>query len=125
MPSLPRSVGFGPETSPPQGALVRHPSTATSDSSNPIRGVVALTCCGFQTVHDPGLDPLIAATSQRGCRASAVGMAPVPGAKDQDVDQQIEDHPVRDPRPVTAQRVLVAALRQQGGELFPNGLDQA
>jgi hypothetical protein len=52
-------------------------------------------------------------------------MAPVPGAKDQDVDQQFEDHPVSDPGAVAAQRVLVAARRQKGGELFPNGLDQA
>jgi hypothetical protein len=52
-------------------------------------------------------------------------MAPVPGAEDQDVDQQLEDHPVTDPGPVTAQRVPVAALRQQGGDLFPYGFDQA
>jgi hypothetical protein len=52
-------------------------------------------------------------------------MAPVRGTKNQDVDQQLEDYPVTDPRPVTAQRVPVAALRQQGGELFPDGLDQA
>jgi hypothetical protein len=38
-------------------------------------------------------------------------MAPVPGAKDQDVDQQFEDHPVRDPGLVAAQRVPVVALR--------------
>jgi hypothetical protein len=52
-------------------------------------------------------------------------MAPVPGAEDQDVDQQLEDHPVTDPGPVTAQRVPVVALGQQGGELFPDGLNQA
>jgi len=38
-------------------------------------------------------------------------MAPIPGAKDQDVDQQLENHPVRDPGPVTAQRVPVAVLK--------------
>jgi hypothetical protein len=52
-------------------------------------------------------------------------MAPVPGTKDQDVDQHLEDHPVTDPRPVTAQRVPVAALRQKSCELFPDGLNQA
>jgi len=52
-------------------------------------------------------------------------MTPVAGAKDQDVDQQLEDHPVRDPGSVTAQRVSIEAGRQQGGELFPNGLNQA
>jgi hypothetical protein len=52
-------------------------------------------------------------------------MASVSGAEDHDVDQQLENHPVTDPRPVTAQRVLVAVRRQQGGELFPDGLDQA
>ena len=86
--------------------------------------VVALACGGFQPAQDTGCDPLIAASSQRGCRATTVGMAPVPGTKDQDVDQQLEDRPVTDPRPVTAQRVPVAALRQQGGDLFPDGFDQ-
>jgi hypothetical protein len=52
-------------------------------------------------------------------------MAPVPGAEDQDVDQQFEDDPVTDPGPVTAQRVPVEVLRKQGGELFPDGLNQA
>ena len=51
-------------------------------------------------------------------------MAPVPGAKDQDVDQHLEDHPVTDPRPVTALRVPVVALRRKGSELFPYGLNQ-
>jgi hypothetical protein len=37
-------------------------------------------------------------------------MAPVPGAEDQDVDQHLEDHPVTDPRPVTAQQMPVVAL---------------
>lgn len=53
-------------------------------------------------------------------------MAPIPGAEDQDIDQQLEDHTVRDPGPMmTTQRVPVAALRQPGGELFPDGLNQA
>jgi len=36
MPCLPRSTGLRPATSPPQGALVMHPSTARSSRSSPI-----------------------------------------------------------------------------------------
>jgi len=35
-PVLPRSVGLGPVPSPPQGALCRLPSMATSDRSRPM-----------------------------------------------------------------------------------------
>jgi hypothetical protein len=51
-------------------------------------------------------DPLVAAAAQRGRRAGLVGDAAITAAKDQDLDELVEDDLVGDARTVAAQRVV-------------------
>jgi hypothetical protein len=78
-----------------------------------------------QPLHHARLDPLVAPTAQEGARrAQAVGDPPVGAAEREDLNQLLEDRPVRDARSVAAQRVIDVSFGQQGAELSPNGLDE-
>jgi hypothetical protein len=48
-----------------------------------------------------------------------VGDAAVAAAEDQDLDELVQDDPVRDASAVAAQRMGVISVRQQGGDLDP------
>src|SRR5262249_15931323 len=77
--------------------------------------------------EDPGPDTLIAPFPDGGGRAGAVRDRLIRAAEPQDLDEFLEDDPVRDPRPVAAQRVSAVIDRpgwQQRGELVPEGLQQ-
>jgi hypothetical protein len=67
-------------------------------------------------------DPLVAAAAQGGRRAGLVGDAAVAAAKDQDLDELVEDDPVGDAAPVAAERVVDLTSGQQRGELDPQWL---
>jgi hypothetical protein len=51
--------------------------------------------------------------------------AAVAAAEDQHLDELVDDDPVGDAPSVAAQWMGVAWLRQQGGELVPQGLEDA
>jgi hypothetical protein len=70
-------------------------------------------------------DPLVAAAPQGGGRAGGVFDAAVAAAEDQDLDELVEDDAVGDAGSVAAQGVGVVVWGQQGGELVPQGLDDA
>ena len=78
-----------------------------------------------QLVHHPENDPLVAAAAQGGGRTAGVRDAPVGAAEYGDLDELVEDEAVGDPGAVAAQRVAPRACRQEGGELVPEGLDEA
>src|SRR4029450_10804741 len=66
-----------------------------------------------QLLGNPGADPFIAAPAQGGGRAGAVSDPAVAAAKDQDLDELVEDDPVRDAGPGAAQR-SAATWTQRG-----------
>jgi hypothetical protein len=70
-------------------------------------------------------DPFVAAAPQRGSRAGGVFDAAVAAAKDQDLDEPVEDDAVGYAGAVAAQRVGVVAVREQGGDLVPQGFQDA
>jgi hypothetical protein len=73
-----------------------------------------------QPLAQPERDPLIPAAPQGGGRAGSVLDAAVAAAKDQHLDELVEDDLVGDAPSVAAQRVgVVASLGEQGGELVP------
>jgi hypothetical protein len=59
-------------------------------------------------------DPLVTAAAQGGRRAGLVGDAAVATAKDEDLDELVEDDPVGDALPVAAERVVDVVGGQQG-----------
>ena len=63
------------------------------------------------------------AGADRGGRAGGVGDLVVGGAQHQHLHELVEHDPVRDPRPVAAQRMGDLALGKQRGELVPQGVD--
>ena len=68
---------------------------------------------------------LVPAAAQRGRRAAGVGDPAVAAAKDQHLDEPVEHDAVGDARAVAAQRVGVVVWGQQGGELVPQGVEDA
>jgi hypothetical protein len=76
-----------------------------------------------QLLGDSGGDPFVAAAAQRGRRAAVVGDAAVAAAEHQDLNELVEDDPVRDARTVAAERVGVVMGGQQRGELDPQRLE--
>jgi hypothetical protein len=107
-PIFPLSVGLGPVPSPPQGALCRLPSTATSDRSRGDDLVVAGDRFFDEFVEDAGLEPLGAPVAQGGLPCGGQSGGDVPGAAGDQPDQDpLEAVPVGDPGSVAAQWVVV------------------
>src|SRR5919107_1558326 len=77
----------------------------------------------FERVHRPLLDPLAAPATQRGGQTFLISYPPVGTAEDQNLDELLEDYPIRHARPVAAKRMVHVSFRQKGRELFPDGLD--
>jgi hypothetical protein len=73
----------------------------------------------LQSVHHSCLYPLVASASESGGRARPIGDPPVGATEDQNLHQLLEDHPVGDARPVTAERMVDLALGQEGTKLLP------
>jgi hypothetical protein len=76
-------------------------------------------------LHHPKRSPLVAAAAQGPIRAGGVGDTLVAAAEDQDAQELVKDDPVGDAPTVAAKRVGVDPIRQQGGELVPEGFDDA
>jgi hypothetical protein len=74
-----------------------------------------------QLLGDPGADPFIAAAAQGGGRAGAVSDPAVAAAEHQDLDELVEDDPVRDAGPVAAQRMVDLTSGEECGDLDPEG----
>jgi hypothetical protein len=87
--------------------------------------VVALLGNLGQLLHHPEADPLVATTAQGGGRTAGVSDAPVGAAEYGHLEELVEDEAVGDPGAVAAQRVVPRPGRQEGGELVPDGLDEA
>jgi hypothetical protein len=87
--------------------------------------VVALLGNPGHLVHHPEADPLVATTAQGGGRTAGVSDAPVGAAEYGHLEELVEDEAVGDPEAVAAQRVAPRPARQEGGELVPDGLDEA
>ena len=104
MPCLPRSTGLRPATSPPQGALVMHPSTARSSQVQPDHPVVG----GQRRRSSAGPCPAWAHSRRRRRMVRSEqpgrGDAFVAAAVHQRGDHVVEHHPVGDPAAVTAPR---------------------
>jgi hypothetical protein len=54
-----------------------------------------------------------------------IGNAPVATAEHQDLDELVEHDPIGGARPVTAQRVKVGMVGEQGSELDPQRVQDA
>jgi hypothetical protein len=78
-----------------------------------------------QLLHHPKRSPLVAAAAQGPIRAGGVGDALVAAAKDQDAQELVKDDPVGDAPTVAAKWVRIDPVRQQCGELVPEGFDDA
>jgi hypothetical protein len=78
-----------------------------------------------QFIHQPAFDPLIAPSTQGGSRARFVGDPPVGAAEDQDLNELLEDRPIGYAGSMAAQGMLDLSFGQQGGELLPDGFDDA
>ena len=126
-PACGRSTRLRQAHWPPRGDFVMQPSTASSSRARPIMRWSGLPGDRLQVREDPGLDPLVAAFPDRGGSAGTVGDRRIGAAKAQDLDEFLEDDPVAYPRLVAAQQVGVIdrAVRQQRGELVPEGLPAA
>jgi hypothetical protein len=66
-------------------------------------------------------DPLVAAAAQGGRRAGLVGDAAVAAAKDQDLDELVEDDPAGDALPVAAERVVDVRVGSRAANWAHNG----
>ena len=77
----------------------------------------------LQSVHQTGLDPLVAPATQRSSRARPISDSPVGAAKDQYFNLLLEDHAVGYAGPVAAERMIHFSFRQQGAKLLPDRLD--
>src|SRR5215210_3731485 len=77
-----------------------------------------------QGIHRPQFDPLVASVPKRGSRARPVGDPLVSAAEHQHLHQLLEDHVIGDAGTVTTERMVDLPLRQQGGKLLPDGLDE-
>src|SRR4030095_10022840 len=75
-----------------------------------------------QLLGNPGADPFIAAPAQGGGRAGAVSDPAVAAAEDQDLDELVEDDPVRDAGPVAAQRMVNLTSGGESGGQAPDGV---
>ena len=64
--------------------------------------VVGFECHILQSIHQTGLDPLVASATQRSSRARPIGDSAVGAAKDQHFNQFLEDHAVGYAGPVAA-----------------------
>ncbi len=77
----------------------------------------------FQLLEDASGDPLVPAGAQGGGRACRVGDLGIGGAEDEDLDELVEDDPVRDAWAVAPKWVGVGHGWDQRGELAPEGVD--
>jgi hypothetical protein len=75
--------------------------------------------------HGPGVDPFVAPAPERGRRYRRIGDAVVGAAKDEDLDEMVDDDPVGHPGPMAAKRMIVRVVRPQGRDLVPDGGDDA
>jgi hypothetical protein len=73
----------------------------------------------LELFEDSGGDPLVPPAPEGGGRAGGVGDLLAGGPEHEDLDELVEHDPVRDPRPVAAERVPVDDGRDQGPELGP------
>jgi hypothetical protein len=118
-PCLRRSVGLGPATWPPQGALVMQPVHHQVLQFQAEHAVVGGQHRQAELVGHPGGDPLVTAAAQRGRRAGGVGDAPIAAAEHQDLDELVEDDAVGDAGAVAAQRMVDSTSGEEGGDLDP------
>ena len=81
--------------------------------------VVELQAQLLELEEDAGVDRLVPAGPQGGRRAGRVGDLGVGGTEDEDLDELVEDNPVRNPWPVTTPRVGHLTNRDQRGKLVP------
>jgi hypothetical protein len=89
--------------------------------------VIGVAGNGLQPGEDPCPDPFVAALPDRGRRAGEVRDGLIRAAEPQDLDELLEDDPVADPGPVTAQRmgrIVDRAGGQQRRKLLPQRLQQ-
>jgi len=105
MPCFPAVGRAGTGAVPAAGRLGDAPVDGDVPQGQADDPVIGLPRDHLQVREDPGLDPLVAAVPDRGGSAGAVGDRRIGAAGPQDLDQFLEDDPVRDPRLVAAQRV--------------------
>jgi hypothetical protein len=72
-----------------------------------------------QLLGHTGTDPLVPAAAQGGRRAAGIGDTAVAAAEHQDLDELVEDDPVRDAGSVAAEGMGVVAGGQQRSNLDP------
>jgi hypothetical protein len=110
----------GPATWPPQGLG----DAAVHRQVLQVQAVQAIVGGQRQAVelvgHAQG-DPLIPAAAQGRGRAGVVGDAAITAAKDQDLDELVEDDAVGDALAVAAEQVVDLAGWQQRGDLVSEG----
>ncbi len=114
-------------TSPGHLAAARRLRDATIDSQmlqlQADHPVVRIEHDVVQRGHHASVDPCVPAPTQCRRRAGVVGDPLVGAAKDEDLDECVEDEPVGDAGAVAAQRVGHGGRGQELRDLIPNGLD--
>ncbi len=75
-----------------------------------------------EALHYPELDPPISLAAQGALRAEPIGDPLVGAAEHEDLDQLLEDDPVRDAGFVATARMVGLVLGQQSLELLEAGL---
>jgi hypothetical protein len=89
----------------------------------PDHPVVAVERDRPEPLHAAEGHPFVAAAAERGGRAGRIGDPVVGTPEDRHLDEFVEDRPIRNPWPMTAEGMDDRLAVQQRRELAPNGLD--